>query len=533
MQLTSRAAIHRDMVLVPEMDKNTFESLMESMRLLGQLVAIKTHRGEVVDGRARLRACQRLKIEPIIEKIDPNLDPLDVIEHINYRRRHEEDKDIAITMARISDRRRVTKQQLRNAGISQRTLDHAKKVLRDGIPELIDAVENKEVAVSFGSEITDLPTKQHQAEALQKIQQGKKSEVRSELKSAAPVRKQATNERPTVRYPETEVMTPDKMVDSFNRTEDRIETLKRLFLECEPHELRIVATFLPVECWPTEHHTQEPVIAAIEELSDDDEPIEVDPEILDLETIEIVRDRVSDEMIESPKMVGLEGRIGSLATAVGAVRLLFAATEKYAPQGDIGKLSDPAIAKACGFTGPADLFVSAMVQEGFLQRDIQHRLLVTDWPDLCLPELAEELCGTAVGYAEPTGIPKFKEPKQRKVKNEPAPIYSDAFLDFWNAYPPKGRAGKDKAWKSWQESIKRATPPEGQAVEAWLIQRAKDFAQSEKAKSEYVPATEVWLNQGRWDDAPEAWTRGSKKEAEKADWTKELRQAPKSLFAKT
>jgi len=223
----------------------------------------------------------------------------------------------------------------------------------------------------------------------------------------------------------------------------------------------------------------------------------------------------------------------SLATAVGAVRLLFAATEKHTPRGDIGKLSDPAIATACGFVGNAEQFGSALVQEGFLQRDIEHRLLVSDWPDLCLPDLAEELVGTGVGFAEPTGSPKVKEPKARKVRNEPKPAYSQAFEKFWSQYPGSRKTKINNAWAAWQKAIRIASPPEGKQVEDWLIERMESYKKSWLGQSKYCCAPQAWLNAGMWGDAPEAWEDRDKKTEEKQNWTSQLRQPPKPLLLET
>jgi ParB-like chromosome segregation protein Spo0J len=518
------------------MNGDEFASLIESMKVVGQLTPIYTHRGEVIDGRAKLRACQRLRIEPIIEKIDPSLDPLDVVDALNLRRRHLTTAELAMAASRLNRR---LPQDLATIGISKRSLEHADKVHRDGAPETIEAASDGKVALSLASRISDLP-KQHQADKVQKIQEGKKSEVIAELKAIKPVRKKAADERPTVKY-QDETPTPDLMVELFAKTTDRIETIRRLIDELADHELMIVQGFLQpqkmTQAQQFEQDNYDAQMAAIlcdddDEVETDDEPADAEPELVDLEAIEIVRDRVSDEMIQSPQMVGLGGRLASLATAVGAVRLLFAATEKHTPRGDIGKLSDPAIATACGFTGNAEQFVSALVQEGFLQRDIEHRLLVSDWPDLCLPDLAEELVGTGVGFAEPTGVPKMKEKPAPKIKNAKPSQYSEAFERFWQAYPSPRKKAKLKAWAAWQKALHIAVAPEGTDVDEWLIERATQYAKSWKGQSEYSSAPEVWLNGGSWDDAPEAWTEFRKKPSEAPSWTSELRQPPKPLMVK-
>ena len=73
-------------------------------------------------------------------------------------------------------------------------------------------------------------------------------------------------------------------------------------------------------------------------------------------------------------------------------------------------------------------------------------------------------------------------------------IYSEGFLDFWNAYPRK--VGKGAAFKAYQ-AIK-AKPPE-----AVLLNAVARQAQSPKWHEEsgrYIPHPQTWLNQRRWED---------------------------------
>src|ERR687892_2519841 len=54
--------------LVPPMSKEAFESLMSSIRESGQLEPITiNNKGEVLDGHHRLRACEKLHLEPLFE----------------------------------------------------------------------------------------------------------------------------------------------------------------------------------------------------------------------------------------------------------------------------------------------------------------------------------------------------------------------------------------------------------------------------------------------------------------------------------
>ncbi len=77
--------------------------------------------------------------------------------------------------------------------------------------------------------------------------------------------------------------------------------------------------------------------------------------------------------------LGIDG-----AKAVGTLELLWHFTAKFAPQGDIGKWPDDAIAKAVRWSDkdgtPAQL-VRGLVNSGWLDYCQQRRLIVHDWDD--------------------------------------------------------------------------------------------------------------------------------------------------------
>lgn len=483
MAITSRVAIHKDTTAVRELNPEEFSGLMQSIGDHGQLVSIKTHRGEVIDGRATLRACQRLRITPRFEEIDPDLDPKVIIDILNLRRRHLNPTELAMAASRLGLRR---PEECKQIGVSRRSVQLADKVHRLGAPETIEAATRGELSVSLAAQLADLPVEE-QVEAVAQVREGRKSEVTSRVRKIAPAA--------------PAVVTPDQFAEQFrDKVVDRLEAFRLLVGELAEHERMIALSFFGIE--PEQSPT--PVTVAAAPMPEPEDFIVPEPQDF---FVEVVRDRITDEMLASPKMLGLASRLGSKATAVGVVRLLLSVTEAHAPRGDIGKLSDAAFAKACEFAGRGDEFVSALVQEGWLQRDREHRLLVADWPELCPKDLAEELVGTGEGFAEPTGPPaEVKEKNPRRLRDRPPENYSSEFEAFWTAYPSVRRMRKAEAWESWKKALKKAKPPEGVTVEAWLIQRAGEYAKSWKGKGQYSQAPGVWLNGGCWDDAPAAWT---------------------------
>jgi len=70
-----------------------------------------------------------------------------------------------------------------------------------------------------------------------------------------------------------------------------------------------------------------------------------------------------------------------LPTAIGHLELLWAFTGKKAPQGNIGKWPDGAIARACHWMGKPESFIASLQQSGLIDTDEVHRLTVHDWHD--------------------------------------------------------------------------------------------------------------------------------------------------------
>ena len=88
---------------------------------------------------------------------------------------------------------------------------------------------------------------------------------------------------------------------------------------------------------------------------------------------------------DHPKMEALATALGvDLAKAVGTLELLWHFTAKFAPQGDVGKWSDEAIAKAahwCANDGEPCKLVRALVETRWLDECKERRLIVHDWGD--------------------------------------------------------------------------------------------------------------------------------------------------------
>lgn len=86
------------------------------------------------------------------------------------------------------------------------------------------------------------------------------------------------------------------------------------------------------------------------------------------------------DALDHPKTHALTALLDiSRPTAIGHLELLWAFTGKNAPQGNIGKWPDGAIARACDWIGPPDRFITALIESRFLDIDAVNRVSVHDW----------------------------------------------------------------------------------------------------------------------------------------------------------
>jgi hypothetical protein len=86
--------------------------------------------------------------------------------------------------------------------------------------------------------------------------------------------------------------------------------------------------------------------------------------------------------LDHPKTNDFASRLNvTRPTAIGHLELLWAFVGKQAAQGNIGKWPDGAIARACDWMGPPEIFISALIDSGFVDPDPSFRLTVHDWSD--------------------------------------------------------------------------------------------------------------------------------------------------------
>lgn len=213
--------------LFPEMRADEYQALKEDIRKNGLRSPIVFWRGQLIDGRHRIRACEELGIDWnfYAEETGADKDPVTEALSLNLHRRHLSPSQLAMVADKVrgiydeegkvakseggkaagNGRKKVvanlpqpknTDKKSRDkaaeaVGISGKLADAAKKVRTKGTPELQKAVEAGEVAVTAAALVADLPQeKQSEIVANDEVKQVA-SDIRDEKKRAAAAAKGA------------------------------------------------------------------------------------------------------------------------------------------------------------------------------------------------------------------------------------------------------------------------------------------------------------------------------------------------------
>jgi uncharacterized low-complexity protein len=112
------------------------------------------------------------------------------------------------------------------------------------------------------------------------------------------------------------------------------------------------------------------------------------------------------DALDHPKTLDFAARLGvSRPTAIGHLELLWAFVGKLAPQGNVGKFADGAIARASEWQGDPLEFIHALVGAGFIDVDAEQRLLIHDWHQHCPRWVSAKLKKLGITFAVPTAVP--------------------------------------------------------------------------------------------------------------------------------
>lgn len=184
-----------------------------------------------------------------------------------------------------------------------------------------------------------------------------------------------------------------------------------------------------------------------------------------------------------------------LPYAVGLTEMLWHFTAEHAPQGDIGRWSDEAIAQGSGWVGVPSRLVEAWVRVGWLDPSPTHRLVTHDWHDhadqgtrkwlerkglkfLSLPEIVSGQCPDSVrtesiqvrtvsGQCPPSRARASLE-GSRVEEIPPIPPNPDAATPLVLTPPVPSNGTGRKATKKKNLTVDELTKKLGQRVSWWI-----------------------------------------------------------------
>lgn len=168
---------HEVSEIFPMMSYVEFGELKSDIKLNGLREPIYLYKEDIIDGRNRYLACKEVGVEPVFREWDGKGDLVSFVVSLNLHRRHLNESQRAMVATKIAnlkqgDNRFTLDPQICGStqheaakllNISQRSIQHATKVLESGVPELSERVMAGGVAVSTASDIATLP-KEHQIE---------------------------------------------------------------------------------------------------------------------------------------------------------------------------------------------------------------------------------------------------------------------------------------------------------------------------------------------------------------------------------
>lgn len=173
--------VHPAAEAFPMMPGIELQSLAADIQAHGQREPIVVFRGEVLDGRNRLRACQMVNVEPSFARLDAEVHaaggPVAYVVSCNIRRRHLDESQramVAAKLANLRDGQRADRaasieapavsqaDAARMLNVGRASVQRAREVLDKGAEPLVRAVERGDVAVSTAATIAKAHTEDEQ-----------------------------------------------------------------------------------------------------------------------------------------------------------------------------------------------------------------------------------------------------------------------------------------------------------------------------------------------------------------------------------
>ena len=190
--------------IFPLMTGQPFEDLKADIKEYGLREPIWLYENQIIDGRNRYNACQELGVPIRTREWDGQGDLVAFVVSLNLHRRHLDESQRGMVAAKIANMphggerrgenfkecinslKQPTLQQTADMlNVGRDTVVKAKKVIRDGVSELVSAVDSGDIKVRSAADIATLPEGEQRTvvaggpkavkEAAKKIRAGKKA----------------------------------------------------------------------------------------------------------------------------------------------------------------------------------------------------------------------------------------------------------------------------------------------------------------------------------------------------------------------
>ncbi len=160
--------------IFPLIHGKEFVDLKADIKANGVHEPIVIYNGQILDGRNRFRACQEVGVTPEFTEYQGN-DPVGYVVSLNLHRRHMNETQRSAVGASIANlsvgkpnsanwrNNNTQAQAAERLNVSERSVNRAKKVQQEGVPELFEAIQGGTVSVSAAADVATLPTGEQQA----------------------------------------------------------------------------------------------------------------------------------------------------------------------------------------------------------------------------------------------------------------------------------------------------------------------------------------------------------------------------------
>lgn len=179
--------IHEVANLLPDMSTEEYNNLRADIQRQGLLEPIWTYQGKIIDGRHRYRACEQLQIPlpPPREYEGDEKDLVPFVVGLNMNRRHLNESQRALVADQIAKHFESAKLHsvdtldaaAKMVNVSRRSVATARKVRKECIPEVHEAVKSGKIRVSDAASLARKP-EEKQRDAISRVLSGKAKTVK-------------------------------------------------------------------------------------------------------------------------------------------------------------------------------------------------------------------------------------------------------------------------------------------------------------------------------------------------------------------